>query len=190
MIDLKAIGLSEDVLQERVIDAIVDQLMHSSSSDEDGETWRHSSRFKDALDKRIVEVINAKVYELSEVHIMPGVGAMIEGLVLQQTNQWGEKQGKPLSFIEYLIARANKYMTEDVDSGGLSAEECRSSGRSFCKSAPRISYAISKHLQSSIDVAMKKALADANSQISIGIEKSVKQSLDGILSRIKTEVKI
>lgn len=188
-IDLKAIGITEADLVDRVVDQLVHNILYSRGSDDEGKEFRFASTTKKELDARIVSLINEKVTAIADEHIKPNVNAMIEGIVIQKTNQYGEKDGKPVTFIEYLVGRAERYMVEEVNSEGKSKAE---SGDSYNwrKAGTRVAMMLDKHLHYSISTAMEQALKSANSQIATGIAETVKIKLNEIVGRIKTDVKV
>jgi hypothetical protein len=110
----------------------------------------------------------------------------LEALTLQETNRWGEKVGKPVTFIEYLVHRAHAYITEEVDHYGKSKAE--SNDHYWRGSQTRITHLIHQHLQYNIQTAMERVLKDANSQIATGIAEAVKIQLQQLLEKIKPAV--
>ena len=188
-IDLAIIGLSQEELQARLVETLCDRAMSNISYDEDGDPWKGDSRFavklKDAIQKRI----DAAVDEVADKHITPLLAGKIESFSLQATNQWGESKGEPVTFIEYLTQRAEKYMIEPVDSNGKSQAECQRSGNSFYgKGTTRISQAIDKHLEYSIKSAMESALKDAQSQITKSMAEACKMALADVQAKLKVTV--
>lgn len=185
---LEALGITKEVLIDRIINKIADDLLSGEVFDEDGNEFKTTSNFHRQLRELIQKRINTKVSELGEKYVMPKVDALVEGCVLQKTNQWGEKQGEPVTFIEYMIQRADQYMREEVDYEGKTRDEKR--GYSWTKDSTRVVYSINKHLQSSIDTALKTALADANRSIVGGIEGAIKESLKNIQEKIKVGITV
>lgn len=187
-LDLAALGFTQEELQTRVIDQIVERVLTGVYFDEEGDEVLRSSRFATELNKKIQDRIDTTITAIAEKHVLPNVSNYIENIVLQRTTSWGEKEGKPYSFVEYLIHRAEVYMSQDVDRNGRSAEECRQRSDSFYKSGTRVSAMVDQHLYLSIETAMKQALANANSQIAGGITSAVKSSLEEITSKLKVAV--
>jgi len=111
----------------------------------------------------------------------------IENLTLQETNKWGEKTGTPVTFIEYLVKRADAYLIEPVNYDGKSKEEV--GGYSFSGAQSRITHMVHKHLHYSIETAMKNALSQVNAALSGGIQATVKTKIDEIVSSIKINMK-
>jgi hypothetical protein len=171
------IGITQEELQERVVAGLVEKILGSKADDDEDRHVRMT--VMDEAQQVIVEAINAKVDAIAAAHILPRVEAMIEGLVLQQTNQWGEKTGKPVTFIEYLIERAETYMTATVDFEGKAKGEA-SYGSGWKGKTSRIAFMIDRHLQYSIENALETVLRDANDVIKGGIEEAVKIKLKEI----------
>ena len=187
MAALAVLGLDPKEIEERVIERISDRVLSGFSCDEDGE-FECDSRFKQKLDEKIKGIIDAKVAALADEHVLPNVHAIIEGLTLQKTNQWGEKSGEKYTFIEYLTKRAEAYMTEDVNFNGKTREQ---DTYSWSKFGTRLAWMVDQHLAYQIKTAMEAAYQNANSTIVGGLKKAMEISLENIKSSLKvtTEVK-
>jgi hypothetical protein len=109
---------------------------------------------------------------------------MVEGIVLQRTNEWGEKTGKSVTFTEYLVERAEAYMTEKVDYQGRSKAEVRDS-YGWKPNQTRIVSLIDQHLQYGIATATEQALKSANERIAEGIKDAVAMKLQEVLAGVK-----
>jgi hypothetical protein len=184
---IEALGFTKDEIAQRVVDTIVRDLTHRRHEDEDGESWFGESEFKQGIDKAVRERINAEVERVADEHIAPRIAEMIDGATLQQTNQWGEKRGEPVTFIEYLVQRAEAYMTEPVSYDGKVKGE--NGGFSWSAKGTRVAYMIDKHLNFSIEKAMKQALSEANASIAKGLNDAVKTAIGNLTVQMKTEVK-
>ena len=186
-ITLESLGFSKEDLQERVIERLCEQILSGKTYDEDGEEHYTDSQFKRKLEERLKEHINATINAIAEKHVLPNVTAYIENLTLQQTNKWGEAQGKPVTFIEYLVGRAQAYIQEEVNYEGKAKEE---GSYNWSKHTTRIAYLINSHLQYSIATMTKQALATANSAIAGGIEKAVKIQLEQVMKGLNVGVAV
>jgi len=184
---LEALGITADTLIDRIVDKCVEQLMTDVSFDEDGEEWRSRSRLAKQLDYRIKRQIDETVNALAERHILPNVAAYIENLTLQTTNQWGEKKGQKVTFIEYLTQRAEDYMQEKVNFEGKSKAEA--GAYSWNPSQTRITHLVHQHLHYSIEAAMKDALKVATSSITSGLQETCKVKLAEIAQKLQVTVK-
>lgn len=185
-ISLEALGLTEEDLIEKVVDRLVENLQSRIGFDDDGE-FRSSSSFGNKLNQMVTDRLDQAVEDIGEKHLLPQVDAMIENLVLQKTNEWGEAKGEPVSFTEYLVKRANAYITEKVSYDGKSKSE--SGSYSWSGTQTRIAHMIDRHLHYSIETAMKEALSTANSSIVKGLEDTVKIKLTEVASKLKVQVK-
>jgi hypothetical protein len=187
-IDIVALGFTIEELQERVIDRICDQMLSGVEYDPDsGDDYPVASSFKKAIDDRIKKQVADTINAIAERSVLPNVSAYIEGLVLQETNTWGEKRGEPVTFTEYLIQRAQAFMQEQVDHDGKAKAESNSSFWSAKQT--RITHLIHQHLQYSIKSAMENALKVATSEIAKGIHETARIKLNEIASSLKVEVK-
>ena len=187
-INLEELGFSQEELQNRVVDRIANDLLSSYSyNPNDDREYKIESQFKQSIEKKIVDQINSTISALAEKYVLPNVAQYIEDLTLTQTNQWGEKKGNPVTFIEYLVQRAQDYMQEKVNFEGKSKIECGS--YSFSPTQTRITHLIEKHLHFSIETAMKDALKVATGEIARGIHETARVKLNEIASSIKVDVK-
>ncbi len=184
-LNLESLGITKEEIQERVISRICETILTSMNMDEDGEEYAESSQFKKTVEQKCREHINATISKIAEQHILPNVSTFIETLALQETNSWGEKIGKPLTFIEYLASRADAYLRETVSSEGKSKGE---DSYSWTGRQPRLTYLVHKHLQYSIDTAMKSAVDQVNAAIVPALTETVKLKLGEISANLKTTV--
>lgn len=186
---LESLGLSQEEITTRVVDRMVDRLLTAYDYDEDGkEAPSGPTKFMTALQQQVKAKVDQAIEDIAAKNVLPNVAGYVETLCMQETNKWGEKTGKAQTFTEYLVARAEKYLTEEVNYEGQSQAEARDS-YGWRKSQTRVSHLVHKHLQYSIDTAMKAALANANSAIVGGLEQAVKIKLNEVAAALKVEVK-
>ena len=182
LIDLDVLGMTQEELADRVVQRICDTVLEAVSTDEDEQEYTHASVWREALDELVTDRIDAKVEEMAAREVLPAVGEIIENLVLQSTTAWGERRGEPVTFIEYLIQRAEAYLKEEVTGDGKKPDSYSQSKQK------RISWMIDQHLHYSIEKAMKQALAEANSNIVAGLEETVKMKLAEIAAALHVTV--
>lgn len=187
-ITLESLGLTQDELANRVVAKIADSVMTGVHFDEDGEEYVDDSKFMRTLNQKVQAMLDAKVDEIGEKHVLPKVTAMVENLVLQETNKWGEKRGEPVTFVEYMVGRAEAYMKEPVNYEGKTKEQ--SGSYSFSATQTRVTNLIEKHLHYSIDTAMKAALNDATTNIAKGINETVRLKLNEAIQGFKVTTAI
>ncbi len=193
MMTLEELGVTKEELQDRVVAKIADSLLSSMVEWRDEETGDEGiapepSQLQRLLETRCREMISTAVTEMGDKLVLPRVNELIEGCVLQKTNEWGEKTGKPVTFTEYLVNRAERYITEEVNFEGKNKDQ--NGSYSFSKAGTRIAYMIDKHLQYSIQNAITAMLKDANSQIADGITKTIKIKMEEVLSKVKVTTSI
>jgi hypothetical protein len=186
-IDLAALGIKPEELQDRVIERICEKVLSGVTYDEDGDEVHVDSGFKRRLDQRITQHIDGAVQKLADTHVAPGIHQLVENLTLQQTNRWGEKTGKSKTFIEYLTERAEAYFEEPVNYEG---KPNGTDSYSWNKYTTRGAWLIERHIAHSIETAMKQALSNANSQIAGGIEKAIKHELSEILGKLQVKADV
>lgn len=186
-IDLSELGLTKEELQERVVNRIAELLLQEESLDEYGNPSIGSSSFGREIQKLVKDQLTASITALAEKHILPNVSQFVENLTLQETNKWGEKTGKSMTFVEYLTARAEAYLREEVNYEGKSKEEARDA-YSWSKSQTRVAHLVNRHLHYTIEQAMKNAVKTANDVIAIGLEETVKIKLQEIAKSLKVSI--
>lgn len=186
-ISLSDLGLTQEELQGKIVEHLCNQMLHEYAVYEEGDQYGKPSPFRKVLEATVTAKAEASIAALAERYILPQVGSFIENLCLQETNKWGEKQGAKFTFIEYLTKRADAYLVEPVDYEGRAKGE-RDSWSSWNAKTTRIAYMVDKHLQYSIETAMKQAVTNANAAIAEGIEKAVKIKLEEIVKALKVKV--
>jgi hypothetical protein len=185
-ITLESLGLNQEQLTERLLDKLVESVLSSNGFDDDGENYSQRSQLARRLDGMIQERVDALVVAIGDKHVLPVISEKVENLVLQETTKWGEKTGKPVTFIEYMIQRAERYMTDEVNFNGKTKEQ---DGYSWSKHSTRVVHMVHQHLHFQIETAMKTALVNANSAIAQGIQGAVKIALDEVVSKLTVSVK-
>lgn len=186
MLSIAELGMTQEELQDRVVKAIADKVMSTVGVGEEGEEYAMSTSLKRKLDEAARKQIDEAINQLAQTHVLPNVTDYIEKFTIQKTNEWGEKKGQSITFIEYLAQRAQEYMSEKVSFDGKSKSE--SGSYSFDGKQTRITYLIDKHLQYSIQNFTQTALADANANIVKGITETIKIKLAEVQESIKVGV--
>jgi hypothetical protein len=185
-INLESLGIGKEELIDRVVSKYVEHLRYSISYDEDGEEVRHDSSFDRDIQKKLQAAIDARMSDLATRVIEPRVEEIIAGQVLQRTTQWGEKVGAPVTLTEYLVQRADAYMSEKVDWEGKSKDEKGS--YSWTGSQTRLTHLIDRHLQHAIAAAAKEGLANLNASIATSIAETVKMKLQEAMTALRLTV--
>ena len=185
---LEALGISKEELADRIINQAVDALLRTIDfMDEDGEAVMVETGLARRIEKLAVARIDAKVEELAAQQLMPRIDTMIDTLVIQQTTQWGEKRGKSMSVLEYIIERAEAFMVEPVDLNGRSKAEGDS--YNWRQHSTRIAHAINTHLQFEIERAMKESLAVANTTMAKGLHEACRVAINEAAAKFAIVVK-
>lgn len=185
-LNLESLGFTKEELQKRVINQLCKQFTSGLGCDEDSEEYLMDSEFGKKLKAVVKCHINDTIQNIAEVHIFPKVSEYIENLTLEETNKWGEAKGQSLTFIEYMVQRAEAYMTEKVNYEGKSKGV---SYGSWTGTQTRLSHLIHQYLHYNISNAMQTALKDANSHIVKGLEETIKIKLKEISDSLKVGLK-
>jgi len=183
---LELFGFTKEELQERLLDRLVERFATAVSIDDEGDEYRKPSPIALKLQELVKKTVEATIAKVAEKHLLPNVKTYVETLTLQETNKWGEKTGKKLTFTEYLVERAESYMTEKVNHEGKAKDEVN--GYSWNPSQTRVAHMIHQHLQYSISSAMERALKSANSKIVEGLVETVKIQLAEVEKKLKVRI--
>lgn len=184
---LEALGLSRDEIIDRMVDRLAEKMLRENVMDDDGDLVDVShSPFAQAVHGRVMAKIDQAVEEIAARNVLPNVASYVENLSMQETNKWGEKTGQKLTFTEYLVKRAEAWITEPVDYQGKPKGTDSFSWRAR---GTRISHMIHEHLDYQIQTAIKQALAELNSKVAKGLHETVRIQLSEVLEKLKVEVK-
>ena len=116
------------------------------------------------------------------------VGELIEKDDFQQTNGYGEPKGPKVTFREYIVSLAEKYMSEDVDHNGRSRQE---SGNSYnwSKDGPRLMVLMKMYIRETMEKAAKSAVNDVNKEIAKSISNAAVEAIQKTVTAIEVRVK-
>lgn len=186
---LEALGINPEQLGERIVDQAVYALLNSTGFNPDTEEeTRYESRFKREIEARIQKAVDEKIAALAEVHLIPRVGELIELANMQKTNNYGEKQGSPMTFKEYIAHRAEVYMSEDVDYHGKSKSEGDS--YNWRKEGPRLTVLMRLYIKDTLDKSAKEAVSDINKVIAKNIQKAAQEAIAAAAENLKVGVSV
>lgn len=184
---IESLGLTQEELQERVVNKICNDLLSSELADDEDGVVSVSSPLAKKLQKAIKERIDQGIAKLAETHVLPNVDTYIENIILQETNRWGEATGAKLTLREYLVQRADAYLREDVNYEGK--DKTQANGYSWSKSQTRITHLVHQHLHYTIESAMKEAVGNVNKVIAPALAETCKIKLNEIVAGLQVEVK-
>jgi hypothetical protein len=175
-LNLETLGITKEELTNLVVERIAKNMLDTSG-------WDWDAR----IDKLIREKIDARVKEIGDTVVLPLCSAKIEDLIIRETNKYGEETGKSKTFVEYLVARAEAYITEKVSDAGKSKAE-DGNDYNWRGSQTRITHMVHSHLQYHIKAAIEAALKDMNSKVALGIAETVKLQLGAVMNGLKVNV--
>jgi hypothetical protein len=181
-----ALGITAEELAARLIDRLTDRCLDAELAewDEAAEEARRPASLMRYVQDRVKAAIDEAVDKIAEQTVAPRVEELIAGTVLQETNKWGEQKGEPVSFVEYIIARAEKWLQEPVAWGGKPKQP---GDTYFTAAGPRIAHMIHEHLHHQIEQAMKTVLGDADSQIRKALAETARKKLDELKLTLKLD---
>ncbi len=189
---IESLGLSSEEIANRVIDRAVDKLLWEvhACPDEDGESFETTTGtvWAKETQQAIAEKLNQAVDAFAEKHILPQVTKRLDTIVLQKTNEWGEKHGnEEMSFTEYIVDRADKFLKQPVDFEG----QPKTPGSSYDKqNQTRLTHLVEKHLHYAIENAMKTAVENINETLGDALTETCKLKLKEITDKLAVSVKV
>ena len=181
---LEALGLSKAEVLELVANKLVESAMREYATDDEGNPYPNPTKFSRVLSQQVAAKVDAAVARAADAYLKPVLAEGLDKFRIPQTNRYGEPQREPMTFIEYLAARADTYLTEMVDHNGKTQQQ----GGYQC-STSRVAYMVHEHLNFRIKAEMTNALKAANDRIVEGIEATVKAKLAEVSAALKVEVK-
>lgn len=178
---LKELGIDREELIERVVDRCMHDLRGGNpQGGYDEDDWSETLWSK--IQRRADKLIAAAVTKVADQEISPRLEEMITKVVLHKTNQWGEKRGEPVTFIEYLVQSAEAYLNEEVTFDGKKPDYI-SRGKTT-----RLIFAIDRHLHYAIDRVVKEGLVDLNKAVTDGVAKTIEMSLKQVMGAVKNSL--
>ena len=84
------LNFNEEELREQIIEAAANKIVYGDHDYESG--------IKQRIRNMMAEALNEAVAKQFEEVVAPLLSERVEGLIIQETNRWGEKTGQPLTF--------------------------------------------------------------------------------------------
>lgn len=168
--------------REEILDRIADKAAHQIFGEDFDEEGCIQARIESKMHLAFEDEITAATRKIAESVIGPRLEEHIANIVIRRTNEYGEKKGEPVSFIEHLVKVANEYVTEQVDAWG----KTRSQGDYSWKPAgARVAVLIDKHLHYAVSTAVEQFLKEANKTFAEGLAATVKLKLQEAMEKVK-----
>jgi len=179
---LESLGMTQECLQERVIEHIANAILDGTADD-----FYHDQIEKD-LKKLLADRIDEKITAIAEKSLYPHIDSTIEGFLVQQTNAYGEAKGEAKTFTEYLCGKAEEYLTEPLDNNGRTKEECKRGDHSWYDRDPhpsRIVRHVDSYLRGRVEDAMKVATNSVGKVLQEALSKTVTDTLKEMSEKVR-----
>jgi hypothetical protein len=186
--DISALGLTAEDLKNQIIEKAVEKLLaaYVADYDDEGEPITLAVSVQNQIDatikKRTDEEIARIVGKIGEETIAPKVESLIENMMFQKSNGWGEPKGEAKTWREMLIERADTFLSEQVNINGKTQAEDSYSWRAH---STRLVHMVKGMIQFEIEREAKSAFGDMNSKIAGGVLGAVRIALNDILANLK-----
>lgn len=186
-VTLENLGISNEDLLEKLTDKLCENLLTRYSYDDDMQGYPVSTEFKRLMDKKIQELVDAKLQTIAEEHVMPGMIEKIDSMIVRQTNEYGEDVEEPVSLVQYLVKKAENYMYQEVDSNGKPT----GSQRHWERNKPQntlLAYQIDQYLHVYIRQAMETVIGAGNKTLVKALSEACKIQLENTAKKLKVSV--
>lgn len=175
-IDWKDLGIEQSELVDRVVAKIAGEV-----------TYNADAEIRSKLRRKVEELVTAQINAAFEKLVAPGLSKMIEEITLTKTSEWGEPKGPGMTFTEFLVARCEAYILEQVNHEGNSKRESED-GYSWRGTQTRLTHLIHKHLHYSVDSVVKAAMKQINESMGQALAETVKIKLKEAAEKMKVSV--
>lgn len=181
---LEQIGITKEELQKRVVERLCDRVMGTVECDGDGYEYSTDSQFARKLAASVEEAVDKRIEEIGAKYVDPQVSEIVEKLTIQRTNEYGDKKGKPYTFVEYMASRAEAYLMESVDSQG----NPKTADRYNTATQTRLTHLVDQHLHYAVSTAMNNAVKNANTVLADALTETCKIKLAEIVAKLEVKI--
>lgn len=184
-IELDPAAFREAVTEKAARIVANDILGRKTFVDDEGEEYVEGvGKIMPDLERRVLALVNEAVTKHCDDTMRPIVASKIDTLTIQDTNRYGEAKGKKaLTFTEYLVARANEYLSQEVDYNGA-AKGGNGTDYNWRAHSTRLVWMISKHIGLSIESPIKAAVAEINKAVAPAIADTVKIKIAEVVAAV------
>lgn len=184
-IDLKDLGITQEELTNRVIETAAHSLFRYTCVNEDGDPTDVPSDFRKAMQKYVTEAIDVRIKKIADDHVLPKIAEYFDGLILKETNEWGEPKGKPITPTEYFVKAVQNYLTEQVNWSGKSRTE---DSYSWTAAQTRLAHMVHGHIHYHVEQAVKAAFGGGTKALQEAIEATARIKCKDFAESIKVAV--
>lgn len=186
MITLDSLGISNEELLERVVDKIVDNVMHTGSSDDEGSWYGRESELSKRLKQILTERIDVAIRAALETHVLPKAEQMISAMVIQQTNSYGEPKGEPVTLTEHAVKKADEYLMMQVDYEGRDTKKPGEYG--YDPKQTRLCHLVDKHIHKDIAEAVTASMKECTGVVARALHETMRIKLNEAAAALKVQV--
>lgn len=173
-IPLEALGFSREEIQNKIVDAAVEDLLSGVSVDDEGNAHRMASRLRESFNTELTQRIADTVSNLVSTLVTP---EYIRATTFPRYSKYGEKKGDPLTFKEFVEQCVSKILDAKVDDSGKILEP------------GSYGYDRGKHFMSGlVEKAVERELREAIQKGLINIQQEVTNALKAAATEIITKI--
>jgi len=182
MFNLEDIGLTQEKLQDRVVESISASILGRRAGTLDSDECFYTNKLETKVTKQIEQKISEKIDKIGNDLIEPSIESIIEKITYVPTNNWGEKKGEPFTLKEYLLQQTKEYLTQEVNAEGKTRG---TSNYSWNSVGTRLSYIIKSHIGDEVKLEIKRLMQEAFDSLGVVLAESIQQHVKEIQNKIK-----
>lgn len=168
---LEQIGLTQEELQQRVIEAIASQLLEENLEDEDGDTYSRKTSLHTKLREAIIARVDEKVGLLATMTTASQLPQYLNDLVFTRTNGYGEAKEPGEKLRAHIDRLVGEYLSVQVTSDGNTARYRDD------KTTSRLEWILGKHVRGLVKEAIDTYLKHAGDIIAGDLREAVTSAI-------------
>lgn len=179
MIPFEALGISRDELINKIVDAAVEDLLSSVSTDDEGNSYKMSSRLREDFNTELTKRISSTVSGLVDSLVTP---EYIRTTTFPRYSKYGEKKGDPLTFKEFVEQCVNKILDSRIDDSGKILEP---GSYGYDRGKHFMSGLVEKTIERELREAIQKGLINIQQEVTNALKAAATEIITKITASIK-----
>jgi hypothetical protein len=168
------IGLSQDEVQSRVVEAIADQIVTTASCDDEGNVHKRRASFVTRMENTVESVIRQRAEKLIDSQLEAVIDKILSS-GFQPVDSYGEPKGEKTTLRDMIKKKAEAFLSERVDKNGKTAD------RYADPVGTRLDVAMQKHVDgvctATVQNELKTAVEAAKGKIGTMVAKVIVEKL-------------
>jgi hypothetical protein len=172
---LNSLGLSAEEIERKIIQQCTDDLMRQYYTHEDGESAGHGkSTIVEKLEEKMAERIDAALEKVVSERFSAQLPQLLADFIFTPTSRYGEKKGKPRTFLEYVTDHAKEWAEQRVnDQGSVVGKD----QYSYSNHKTRFQRLLDEKVSADVNAALAQILKDGHSILITGLADELKRRM-------------